>query len=88
MENVGLSKCDRQVTISVGGFVELQLQGRGIEFKCAVCAKDLAGNRACRRGQKIVVPIFNALDPREMFAGVLVGDNLCADRVQPLVSIV
>src|SRR5262249_52108046 len=37
--------------------------------------------------QKIVIPIFDALDLGEMLAGVLVGDDFRSDRVEPLVSV-
>jgi hypothetical protein len=70
----------------MGWLVGLQFDGCAIELEFAISAEDLARNRAGRRGQEIVVPIFNALDLGEMFAGVFVGNDLCPDRMEPLVS--
>src|SRR6516165_2761086 len=70
----------------MGWIVRLQLDGRAIELELAVCTENLARKRVCRQRQEIVVPIFNALDLREMLVGVLVANDLCADRMKPLVS--
>src|SRR5262249_2882197 len=86
MQNVSLRESDGQIAVGMGWIVRLQLDGRAIECEFAICTEDLARNRACRQGQEIVVPIFNALDLREMLAGVLVANNLRADRMKPLVS--
>jgi len=66
--------------------VRLQLDGCAIECEFAICTEDFGRNRACRQRQEIVVPVFDALDLREMLARITVRNDLCADRMEPFVS--
>ncbi len=70
----------------MGWPVGFQLDGCAIELEFSVCTEDITRNRASRRRQEIVVPIFNALDLGEMLACVLVRNDPCADRMEPLVG--
>ena len=48
--------------------------------------KHLAGNPTRGQGQKIIVPVLNALDFGQIFASVLFGDDLRPSGMQPFVA--
>ena len=61
MQDTGLRKVHGNVAVGVGRTVVFQLERRAVELERAVTGKDVIGNAAGAEGEKIVVPVLNAL---------------------------
>ena len=71
----------------MGGIVVLQVDRLAIELEAAFARKHFARKSVRRRGDKIVIPVLDALDVLEKPESIFLGDNLGANRIQPRVSI-
>ena len=50
-------------------------------------AKTSLGIPPAAERKEIVIPVLDALDSGKMLAGVLLRDDLCAGRMQPVVAV-
>jgi hypothetical protein len=64
-----------------------QVERQAVQLQFVFFCENLAGNGARRSGQEIIIPILDPLNPGEMLAGIVLGDDLGAGRMQPCVAI-
>jgi hypothetical protein len=87
MNDVRGTKCNGNIAVGMGAAVMFESDQRAIELERMLCCKHLGRNAAGWQGKKIVVPVLDALYLREILSGVLVRNDLGADRMEPIIAI-
>ena len=87
VNNVGLRERDRYVAVGVRGRVMFQANRRSVEFQSVLGREHFARNAALRQRKEIIVPILDPLYLREIFARVLLRDDLCAGCLKPFIAV-
>lgn len=77
----------RDVVRDTSGRQLWETECRAVVIHAALAGEDILGNATGTQGEEVVVPVLDPLHLRQVLARVLLGDNLGARRVQPLVAV-
>ena len=58
-----------------------------VEFQGFLRRKGFGRNGRQRRRREVEIPVVDSLGGQQMFVGVLMGDNGCPFRIQPLIAV-
>jgi len=87
VEDVGFGEVDRDVGVGVGGVVMLEVEGFAVGGEHIIVGEDEGGKGVGWEGWEGGVEDGDDLRVAEAEAGLLVGDDLSSDRVDPLVAV-
>ena len=87
MENIRVGEFNGDIRVGVGRRIIFQRESCAVEAQFMGACKHLRGQRSCGRRPERKLPTFNPRVYGEVFAGVLVGGDFGARRVQPLVAV-
>src|SRR5215831_8545720 len=87
MKNICASEVDVDVAVGVSGCIVFERDLLSVESECALAGKDITWNCAGGRRRKCEVPALYTRVLRKVLAGVLMGKDRRAGRVQPFVPV-
>src|SRR5262249_29373008 len=87
MNNIPASEVDVDVAVGMSGCIVFERDLLSVEFEGALAGKGITGNCAGGRRRKCEVPALYTRVLRKVLAGVLMGKDRCAGRVQPFIPV-